>query len=145
MIKIGTYCECAAWFNPANPKAHDGTKNALVVSMAVLQSQNDVVFGEFTWMILQPGDDRVPDPPADAPNGIELMLVEAQVVENKMPLENASFITDLAFSDLTMLRELTRRSAAHVGQRLTDSECDAIIEHIGPKMAEQVLSTAILN
>lgn len=145
MIRIGTFCECAAWFNPANPKAHDGTKSALVVAMAMLQGENGVVFGEFTWMILQPGDDRVPDPPDDAPNGVELMLVEAQVVKAKTPLEKASFITDLAFSDLDMLRKLTRKGAAEYGQTLTDDECDAIIEHIGPKMAEQVLSQAILN
>lgn len=145
MIQIGQPFECAAWFDPANPDAHDKTKQSLLIAMTRLQEGAHVVFGEFCWTILEPGDDRVPDPPETAPNGIQLMLVDAEVVEMRGALADASFITDLDYIDLEILRRLTRKCAAMHGQTLTDDECDVMIEQIGPKMAEQVLCQAILN
>lgn len=142
---IGQPFETAAWFDPTNPIARRETKKSLLIAMTRLQEHCSVVLGEFHWSVLSPGDDRVPEPPKVAPNGIKLMFVEAEVVALKPKLGQQSFVMDLEFADLELLRKITRRGAKKAGRKLTDKECDAIIDQLGPEMAERTLTQAILN
>ena len=83
----------------------------------------------------------MPDPPKDAPNGIMLMHVEADVLVHRTGKELARFSRDLEHRDLETLRKATRKAKPKM--KLTDMQCDAIIDELGPTVAEEMLRRAM--
>ena len=96
---------------------------------------------EFT--IKQVGEDRVPVPPAHISGpDVRLLVAEAKVGPGRpVILKETGFAADLEKNDLARLRRLTRaaHTKTHPGDRLTDRQCDQIIEAQGPDVAVKTL------
>lgn len=94
-----------------------------------------------------PMDDRVPEVPKHISGPRVRLLVGTAVVLGRLPdLTPRQFVADLDHADLMRLRELTRR--AHQKRNrdaapLTDEQCDAIIEQIGPESAARAAKAAV--
>ena len=113
--------------------------------LANFGAANRCLMGAPTYSEKLPGEDRVPPVP-DGLTGpaVRLLICESRVVEALAPqvVRSSGFVHDLDRRDLERLRRITRRaySRTHPGQaRLTDAECDAIIEEIGPDSAIKTL------
>ena len=98
--------------------------------------------GEITWHELKPGEGRAGHPPKTIKGtNVRLLVAEAKLVSEILAPLPKSFLHDLGIKDLETLRTATRR--AYHPTELTDEQCDKVIEHIGPSVAEQMLSQAI--
>lgn len=99
--------------------------------------------GQVVWQELQPDDEACPPVPRgkkyEGPNQ-RLLLGAAQVLRRTRP---ASWFTlDLEPDDLRRLRDITRKAyqkALPLYPTLTDSQCDTIINDLGPEAAEVAL------
>jgi hypothetical protein len=108
------------------------------------EQQYGVLIGPVTFMVKRPGEDRVPKVP-DHVHGpdVRLLVGEALVFERvTYTIRPATgFVHDLTKDDLEKLRRITRRAhrRAYPGDRLSDAQCDAIIESLGPDTAVKTL------
>jgi len=106
--------------------------------------ENYVEVGPFSFEEKQPGEDRVPVVPDEisGPN-VRLMVANAPVTAMPRPLitKETGFVLDLDKADLAKLRATTRRihSLSHPGDRLSNKQCDQVIEYLGPEAAVQNL------
>ncbi len=105
---------------------------------------NNVEIGPLEFSVKKPGDDRVPNVPDEISGpDVKLIVAEAKVGGYKLaPLQTQSgFVYDLTKTDLHRLRSITRKAhAKRTGQRLTDAQCDQVIEHLGPDVAIKTLN-----
>ena len=102
--------------------------------------EHGVILGPVSHYELEPGEGQAghPDENAQGTNW-KLLVFEAAVVAEKPEARTSSFLLDLDPKDLAVLRKATRKAGQNGGRRLTDAECDGVIEHFGPKVAERVL------
>jgi hypothetical protein len=101
-----------------------------------------VILGDVSFEEKLPTDDRVPEVP-DHIHGINvrLLVAEAEVLRYSSPKAIPKrWMDDLDAVDLAYLRGITRRTS---GRKLSDAECDEVIEQIGPRAAENALREAI--
>lgn len=78
--------------------------------------------------------------PSSQPGAVSYFKPDRDRLDRELYLGPGSFVLDLEANDLALLRAITRR--AH-GGRLTDFECDAIIESYGPDAAVDVVRRAV--
>jgi len=145
-VKIGDMLETAVWMDgretPAQRAAFEAQCRA---SIAEAEAAEHVVCGPIVWTEKKPGDDRVPPVPKhiQGPN-VRLLVAETTVVTEWPSLKPNSFLGDLDPHDLMRLRQITRMAAfRHTGREITDAECDAIIEQIGPESAAKAVREAV--
>lgn len=110
---------------------------------AEAEERNRVTVGPWTFTEKPVGAERVPPVPdhVSGPN-VRLLVAEAKVGPGRpVILKETGFSADLEKNDLARLRNLTRKAhtKTHPGDRLTDHQCDQIIEALGPDVAVKTL------
>ena len=145
-MRIGEVVESAIWLS-GEETAEDRRRFETDVCAAIDILCNDMGFlhGPVTFIEKRPGDDRVPAVP-DHIQGprVRLLVAEAELTTRKPESKPDSFVANLDRQDAIRLRHLTRRAQAkHMPDRkLTDAECDKIIEQYGPEAALDTLRRA---
>ena len=147
-MKIGTDLEIAFWLTGDEaPRVLAGVEAVCCQAFSQIEETNGVVCGPVTFITKRPGDDRVPTVP-DRVQGpdVRLLVAGTTVVAERPAALRPSFLADLDPVDLARLRILTRE--AHRRSRpgspaLTDGECDAVIEQIGPESAAATVRGAV--
>lgn len=110
-----------------------------VVVPEVLSQEGDI--GPITFMEKRPGDDRVPPVP-DHIVGPDVRLLVAEAEVTPVAVRSApGFVHDLTGDDLMKLRKLVRERYAKQwnGIRLTDQQCDTVIESLGPVAVDKIV------
>jgi hypothetical protein len=103
--------------------------------------ENSVIMSEPAFTEKLPGEERVPPVPGHISGpGVRLLVCEATVVASLKAdiVKSTGFVHDLDKRDLERLRQITRaahQKAQPMERLLTDAECDAVIEEIGPQSA----------
>ena len=145
---IGSYFETAMWLTGyETPEMLERFKRDCQAAMDFRAEQDDIIMSPLVFTEKAPGSPRVPQVPAhiSGPN-VRLLVAEATVIAHRNVAIPRSFVADLDRVDLMRLRERTRRahrSGNPQAKRLTDDECDAIIEEIGPDSAANVVRDAV--
>ncbi len=150
ILKPGDVLEAAVWLDGRETAKHRSLYEAdLREQLARVGDLYGMVIGPLIWAEKQHGEDRVPRVPDHiAGPDVRLLVAEAHVV-CRMPdytVGDGSFVHELDPADLARLREFTRHAHAwrNPGERrLTDAECDAVIERIGPETALRTLKEAV--
>lgn len=144
-MRIGDTFEAAIWLDG---KESDVVRRQYEADMNealdVECRRNGYGHGPVRFYEIRPGHVRVPPVPphVDGPN-VRMLVCEAVITPGLRPV---SFLGDLDIVDLERLRAITRRVA---GQRagkpvyLSDEDCDAIIEEIGPDAALDAVRKAV--
>lgn len=150
-MKVGEVIESAIWLSgEENEQMIQAFKDRVRINIDEEAKKWNVVVGPMTWVIKKPGDDRVPPVP-DAIQGINVQLLvgEAMVLGPVKPVIMASsgFVYDLRREDLLLLRKITRKAhqRRQPGSGLTDAQCDAVIEQLGPEAALRTLRNGHLD
>lgn len=130
-MKPGDLAEYAIWV--------DGTESEAMLRQwkadcgyMMAQAHDPVLkLGPLSFEIKRPGEDRVPPVPdrISGPN-VRLLVATAEVLGFER-VAKRSFLAELDRKDLARLRTATRRTSGD----LTDVQCDAIIERLGPVAA----------
>ncbi len=149
-MKPGDVLEAAIWLDGRETAEHRRLYEAdLQEQLARAGNLYGMVIGPLMWTEMRLGEDRVPKVPDQiAGPDVRLLVAEARVV-CRMPdytVAGGSFVDELEPADLARLRAITRRAHAwrKPGERrLTDAECDAVIERIGPETALRTLKEAV--
>lgn len=147
-MKPGEVIETAIWLNGTEtPELLSRYKQDCHECIRVMADEHKVLFAPLQFIEKKPGEDRVPPVPdhIQGPN-VRLLVAEAKVVCNAPQIAARSFLYDLDPKDLERLRQITRRVHAKDQPReapLTDAQCDAIIEEIGPQAAYDAVRKAV--
>ena len=145
-MKPGDMIEIAIWMTGAETAREIEHWKTVVCADIVSEAErnHNVEIGPLTFTEKRPGDDRVPSVPAQISGpDVRLLVAEAKVAAGRpVILRETGFATDLDKKDLARLRQITRRAhaKAHPGDRLTDRNCDQIIESLGPETAVRTLA-----
>lgn len=145
MMHAGDRLELAIWLTGQEPE-HQIEHWKTIVCRKFFDDaaqQYNLEAGPPEFTIKQVGDDRVPVPPDHVfgPD-VRLLIAEAKLAPGRpVILKETGFVADLAKDDLAKLRKLTRRAHAKrvPGDRLSDRNCDQIIEALGPDVAVKTL------
>lgn len=115
----------------------------------VAQFESGTVFGEIEFETLDPSNERCPSVPSHIHGAhVQMLVAFAPVLRYQAgALPPMTFVQDLEKDDLELLRKIARKAwmRDNPGHRLTDYECDSVIEKIGPKTAMKVLKEAVDN
>lgn len=147
-MKPGEVIETAIWLDGTETAADRARFEAdCTEAMSDLANQQRLILAPIVWTEHKPGEDRVPPVP-DHIKGpdVRLLVAEALILSVLPEMVTRSFLLDLETKDLLRLRALTRRShkqARPTAARLTDEECDKIIEEIGPQAAYDAVRKAV--
>ncbi len=150
-MKPGQIIEAAVWLNgEETPEEMARWKTVDLPDMfKIAEFENGIMLGEIWYEEKELTDERVPEVP-DHIHGdnVKLLVGCAKVLRFTKPTpKEKSFLDDLKFEDLQLLRRIT--VAAHLEKypdykgELSDKRCDAIIEELGPEIAERVLWEAV--
>lgn len=134
----GDRVEAALWYNADQPgergRAVEGVRKAL----DGIAAQQMVTIGAPEFEDLAPDDRRLThEPPAHFTGSPKVLLATARVetvLSRPTPLSE-----DLERADLERLRAVTRRHRPG----LTDEECDAIIDRLGPESAARAIRETV--
>lgn len=146
-MKIGDTAECAIWLDGREtPEMVRQWRTDSVFLME--RSRGEVLqLGPPRFAIKRPGDDRCPPVPSHISGpDVRLLVAEADVVGNRPKVARAGFLGELDKRDLSRLRAVTRRSFAkqYPGRpMLSNEQCDAFIEHMGPLAAANAAREAV--
>jgi hypothetical protein len=147
MMKPGDTVECAIWMDGREtPEQRQQFEKDVQIAMVEGQAQHGAILGPVIWAEKQPGDDRVPPVPEHiaGPN-VRLLVAEARVIGLVANINNpVGFVHDLEPDDHALLRRITRRQyeVQYPGQlRLTDRQCDTLINDLGPDAALATLQS----
>lgn len=146
-MQSGDVIEAAIWITGDEP-AEIRTRYEADVSDAIERETAAAGYthGPVQFVEKRPGDERVPQVPDHVQGSrVRLLVAEALIVARRVESPTGSFVAQLERRDLDRLRALTRRQAAREGVTLTDAECDALIEQIGPEAAIDTLRRAVGN
>lgn len=145
MVRPGDIFEMAIWLSGEEMPGQVAHWKTVVCEQAArtAERQNNVLIGPMTFTEKRPGEDRVPPVP-DHIHGIDvrLLVAEAKVISDRpLIVKETGFVADLRPEDLARLRQITRRAHAKrvPGDRLSDRNCDQIIEALGPDAAVKTL------
>ncbi len=149
-MKPGMVAENAIWLNgeETDEQLRLWKEVELPKNFGNIEKKFGIILGEIWFEEKLPGDERVPEVP-DHIHGIDVRLLVASCIVldyGKPPEPITSFLEDLAFEDLELLRGITRRKhqKSNPGhKKLSDKRCDEVIEAVGPEAAEMVLHDAI--
>lgn len=138
-IRTGTVLELSLWYDAAKTLDTAGLREQLSEAFGRKVEQNRVRTSPLSFSTLNPGDDRVPKVPLWLENekGSLPRLLHAEAVvlgsSEVLPVEQG-LTGDLDKKDLAKLRRATRRAhkkSRPNESRLTDIECDTIIDAAG--------------
>lgn len=144
-LNIGMPIEVSVWLTGREtPNQIDAFKKDCAEEVTAFGVMNNVVMGAPVFTEKRPGEDRVPQVPLHIHGpDVRMLICEALVVaERTMIVKSSGFVQDLDLVDLAKLREITRRAhqkARPIEMPLTDVQCDAIIEELGPTAALRTL------
>lgn len=137
-LTLGEVIESAIWIT--GDESHELRKRYeadVTLAIADLCREHGVIHGPIQWREKRPGTDRVPEVPDHIQGSrVRLLVAEATVTELVPQSSQGSFIANLEKKDLDRLRALTRKAAK---QNLSNEQCDAVIESIGPEAAIDTL------
>ena len=145
-MNIGDVIESSIWLDGTETKEQRHAFEQLVIeSITQYCQQNGFIHDHVIFTEKRPGEDRVPS----VPKHIEIksgslpdirLLVAESIVISKAPSPEGSFVLNLEAKDVQRLRAITRNAYRQISQStLTDAECDAVIEEIGPEAAINTL------
>lgn len=143
MIRVGDTIQMSAWMDGREtPEQIEAWKTDIQNHAKQQMDAEGLILGPWRYETRQPGGDQVPEVP-DHITGpkVELLIGEADVVGKMEIAKTPGFIFDLREEDLMKLRTLIRRKYQEFrpGIRLTDQQCDALIERFGPEAAHKVV------
>ena len=155
-MKPGDTVECAIWVDGREtPAQRRQFEKDVQIAMVEGQARHGTILGPVIWTEKKPGDDRVPPVPNHiaGPN-VRLLVAEARVVALlRAPrfaglalrsLGEAGFVHELEPDDHALLRRIARRQyeLQYPGHdRLTDRQCDTLINDLGPEAALETLQS----
>jgi hypothetical protein len=148
-MKPGERVEVAVWLSGTETEQQRSEWEMYCAdSLRQAEEANNVNIGEIAWTVKRPGEEMVPPVP-DHISGpdVRLLVGEATVLCERAAIVPATgFIHDLTAKDLARLRQITRQMHFNAYPKvplLTDTECDEIIERIGPNVALKNLRGAV--
>lgn len=149
-MKPGQIIETAIWMNGEETEAEiKKWKEVDLPSLFEIASyENNIKLGDIWFETKSVDDERTPPVP-DHVSGddVKLLVGCAKVLAYKKRAEVKSFIDDIIYEDLELLRNITRR--VHRRQRseseedLSDGYCDQLIEELGEEAAIRVIDEAV--
>jgi len=145
-VRPGDVIEAALWFDPSRLSKEASARLAIERALQDCAVEANAIVGPPRWEILTPGDRRLPDPPADAPRGVECLVGHCIVLAVAVELPTRRFALELDATDLARFRAITRRAWAvqyPSDPPLSDAECDDWIERYGPDAAANVVRRAV--
>lgn len=143
-LLIGQTLERAWWIKSEmdRPTGERWIKRAL----AEAAMEAGATLAPIQWETLEPGDERLPADRPERWRGARCLVGRCLVLAITRPLTPESFVASLERKDLDRLRSVTRvmhRRANPGHPPLSDSEADAMIEDIGPRVGAQMLADAV--
>lgn len=136
--------ELAAWICDEDNPAKIAWWKAEHVVQAFKEAADaaGVILGPPRFYELKPGEGRAGVPP-DGVQGtnVRLLVAEADVQGLKPIAKDSTFLAELSFHELEILRKVTRRGARP--HELTDEQCDHIIARYGPVTAQKILKSVV--
>lgn len=149
-MKIGDVIESAIWMDGRETTEQKNYHMQCVCqALDDFSSENGFTIGPVTFVEKLPGGDRAPKVPKHIETSTDdmsriRMLVGETKIHSRIPivqLTENTLVASLGETDLNRLREITRTAyRKHVkGGSLTNAECDAVIEELGPDVAIQTL------
>lgn len=135
-MNIGDKIESAVWITGDESKdmrvryEHD-----VMEAIDYLCAENNVAYDNIVFIEKHPIDAGVPDVPNHISGSkVRLLIGEATVTGSLVETSVGSFVANLDRKDLVKLRCIIRRHRS-----LSNDDCDAIIEQIGPEAALDTL------
>lgn len=143
--RSGDMVEIAIWMTGTErPEEIQHWKDVVCANTAAAtEREHNVTIGPWRFEEKKPGDDRVPQVP-DHIHGpdVRLLVAEAKVGPGRETMVvDRGFVHDLTDKDLRMLRRITRKAyfQAVPGGYLSNRQCDAVINWMGPEVAVRTL------
>ncbi len=141
-MKPGDTIETAIWLDGREtPQARAQFEADVSAALVERASAENAVLAPVKWSVKRLGEDRVPEAP-DHIQGPDVRLLVAEADVLSVAPTASHFLSELEPRDLTRLRQITRRGyrRAYPGQgRLTDRQCDTLINDLGPEAAVAAL------
>jgi len=141
-MRIGDVIESAIWLTGEEGQEMRRRYEADVTSaIDDLCHEHNLIHGPVQFIEKKPGQDRVPEVP-DHIQGINvrLLVAESEVIASAPETSVGSFTANLEKIDLDRLRDITRQIHKRLnGTILTNSQCDEVIEELGPEAALSTL------
>lgn len=133
--------EAGEWFWLGNAVSRMEAEEQIRVAFYRRAMLESVRLSKLTLSVLQPGDARCPEPPRGIPkqSGLRMLVGDATVIGHapkRGDVLGAPFLSTLTMDDVRLLRRVTRK--AHPGP-LSDDQCDAAIEQMGPDMVRKAI------
>ena len=141
-VHIGETVHSAIWLDGCETDEMVSQHKADVEhAIADLCRESGVIAGPVRFSYKYPHEDGVPEVPDHVQGlAVRLLVAEADVVDNVPELKVNSFLGDLEKKDLERLRVIVRRQSPGP---ITDEQCDAIIEEVGPDAAYDAVRRAV--
>ena len=149
--KVGDTLEVSLWYNSEKPGEYQSAVEGISMALNRTEDLFELRLGPVETEVLEPGDERVPDPNPDFAGTPKLLIGWATVIYVMTSLEGyqEGFTEDLDEEALQTLRKVTQiaymknKPANHL--RLTDEQLDIIINEVGPETAIKNLRTGTDN
>jgi len=141
-VQIGETVHSAIWLDGCETDEMVSQYKADVEqAIADLCRDSGVIAGPVKFSYKYPHEDGVPEVPDHVQGlAVRMLVGEADVVGKAPELKMNSFLGDLEKKDLERLRVIVRRQSPGL---ITDKECDAIIEEVGPDAAYDAVRRAV--
>lgn len=135
-MKPGDLAECSIWIDGTESDKMLVQWKTDVVYILNQETGNKLRFGPVSFEIKRPGEDRVPQvPPHLSGPDVRLLIATAEVLGFETT-KRTSFLNEIEERDLVKLRKATRRQHG----KLSDEQCDQLIERLGPSVAAREIS-----
>ena len=136
-MKIGDFIESSVWLTgEESPELRRQYEKDVAEAIEYFCHEHRFQHGPVAFTEKKPGADRVPPVPDHvAGPAVRLLIAESEITGKRPETSVGSFTAQLDKVDLQRLREITRRVRRSYGAPLSNRECDAIIEEIGPEAA----------
>lgn len=148
-VRPGEAFETAIWMDGReNEQQFKQCVADMTSAFSQMAEAHGVVIMQPTFTVMAPGDERVPPVPDDIQGPkVTLLVGEALIVGwRQAPSPEGGFVQQLDAIDRQRLRVITRRAHKNANPRareLTDAECDAIAEQIGPQAAAKAIKQMV--
>lgn len=134
-MNIGDLAECSIWIDGTESEEMLKQWRTDVVYMMTQSHDPKLKLGPVLFEIKRPGEDRVPQVP-DHLQGPDVRLLVASAEMLGFEMGKRSFLNEIEERDLVKLRKATRRQYG----KLSDEQCDQLIERLGPNVAAREIS-----
>lgn len=130
----GHMIESAMWVTgEESAKLIEHHKQQVSLAISARCAKEGWIPGPIHFVTKHPEEDRVPEVPEHiSGQRVRLLVAECVVVDDIPKDAKGSFCANLEKQDLERLRRITRRNVPY---KLSDDQCDAIIEKLGPDTA----------